>query len=282
MDTQQMMELLLARLDGNTKTNQEMLARIEAQQEEMKARLDENAKTSLAMNEKMDANTKATLATKEDMKIMQEKIQEDLKKTMEEILAKMEKRMTATQTKTDGKLTETIEKTLTEPSQEMMQSAEEHQEVPREEAAVIPGRGRKRRHRGRKQAAGRRGEPKEPTRGDHGSRKKLAAACRKASRCATVAWRRRNVFRKSWTHGNCGLRKEVTASRKKVTRCARHRRNVQNKEKVAQRSPTGVDVGEARNAVREERTQLQSTSEGGARDSCHPWEEEDQPTRSSR
>jgi hypothetical protein len=74
---------------------------------------------------------------------------------------------------------------------------------------------------------------------DHGSRKKLAAACRKASRRATVAWRKRKVFRKSWTHGNCGLRKEVTASRKKVTHCARHRRKVQNKEKVAQRSPTG-------------------------------------------
>jgi hypothetical protein len=54
-----------------------------------------------------------------------------------------------------------------------------------------------------------------------------------------VAWRRRNVFRKSWTCGYCGLRKEVTASRKKVTRCARHRHEVQNEEKVAQRSPTG-------------------------------------------
>jgi hypothetical protein len=38
---------------------------------------------------------------------------------------------------------------------------------------------------------------------------------------------------------NCGPRKEVTASRKKGTRCARHRRKVQNKEKVAQRIPTG-------------------------------------------
>jgi hypothetical protein len=72
------------------------------------------------------------------------------------------------------------------------------------------------------EAAGRRGEPKELNRGDHGSRKKLAAACRKASLRATVAWLKRNVFRKSWTRGNCGLRKEVTASRKKV----------------AQRSPT--------------------------------------------
>jgi hypothetical protein len=121
----------------------------------------------------------------------------------------------------------------------MMQPVGEHQEVPREEAAVKPVERRKKRHRGRKQAAGRHGEPKELTRGDHGSRKNLAAACRKASRRATVAWRKRNVFRKSWTHGNCGLRKDVTASRKKATRCARHRRKVQNKETVAHRSPTG-------------------------------------------
>jgi hypothetical protein len=98
---------------------------------------------------------------------------------------------------------------------------------------VIPVRRRKRRHRGRKKAAGRRLEPKELNRGDRGSRKKLDAACRKVSRRATVAWLKRNVFRKSWTCGYCGLRKEVTASRKMVTRCERHRR------KVAQRSPTG-------------------------------------------
>jgi hypothetical protein len=214
---------------------------------------------------------------------------EQKKADMEEILSKMEERMAATQAKTDGKLkvlTETIEKTQAEPREEMMQSAEEHQEVPREDTMVIPVRGRKRRHRGRKEAAGRHREPKELTRGDCGSRKKLAATCRKASHRATVAWHKRDVFRKSWTRGNCGLRKEVTAFRKNVTRCARHRRKVQNKEKVAQRIPkevrSRIDVGKARNAVREERTQPQSTSEGGARDSCHPWKEEDQPTRSSR
>jgi hypothetical protein len=167
----------------------------------------------------MDANTKAMMATqvkmnetKEAMKTMQENIQENLKKTMEELLSKMEERMTANQAKTDGKLrelTETIEKTLTEPSQEMMQSTEEHQEVPREDAAIIPVRRRKRQHRGWKQAAGQRGEPKELTRGDCGSQKKLAAACRKASRRATVAWHTRTVFRKSWTaEGSDRIQKE--------------------------------------------------------------------------
>jgi hypothetical protein len=108
----------------------------------------------------------------------------------------MDERMTATQVKTDVKL-----KKLTEPREEMMQSAEEQQQVSREDAVAIPVRGRKRRDRRRKQAAGRRGEPKELNRGDCGSRKKLTAACRKAFRRATVAWRKRNVFRKSWTCG---------------------------------------------------------------------------------
>jgi hypothetical protein len=208
MDTQQMLELLLARLIENAKT----------QHEDILARLDETARTH---REKMKA----------DM--------EEIRSKMDEVFAKMDRKaspeiMTATQTKTDVKLKE-----LTEPREEMMQSAEEHQVVPREDAMAIPVRGRKRRHRGRKQAAGRRGEPKELIRGDRGSRKKLAAVCRKASRRAKVAWLKRNVFRKSRTCGYCGLRKEVAASRKKGTRCARHRRKVQNKEKVAQRSPTG-------------------------------------------
>jgi 1,6-anhydro-N-acetylmuramate kinase len=106
MDTQQVMELLPARLDENAKT----------------------------MNEK--------LATREDMKADREQRK-----------AEMEERMTATQAKTDGK--------LKEPREKMMQSTEEHQEVPRDDAVAIPVRGQKRRHRGRKRAAGRRGEPKE-------------------------------------------------------------------------------------------------------------------------
>jgi hypothetical protein len=107
-----------------------------------------------------------------------------------------------------------------------------HQGVPREDAAIMPVEGRKTRHRGRKQAAGRHVEPKELNRGICGSRKKLAAAFRKMSRRATVAWRKRNVFRKILTHGNCGLRKEVTAAGMKVTRCLGHRHKGQNKDDV--------------------------------------------------
>jgi hypothetical protein len=157
MDTQQMMELLLARLDKS-----------KAWQEDMKAKM----------------------ATKEDRKTDKEEMiqemradREQRKAEMEQILSKMEERMTTTQAKTEGKLkelTETIEESQTEPREEMMQPAEEHQVVPREDAVAIPVRGLKRRHRGWKDAAGRHGEPKELNRGDHGSRKKLPAGRRPA------------------------------------------------------------------------------------------------------
>jgi hypothetical protein len=68
----------------------------------------------------------------------------------------------------------------------------------------------------------------------------LAAACRKVSRHATVAWRKRNVFRKSWTNGNCEPQKEVTTARRKITRCAGQKRKVvQNKDGVSPKSPKG-------------------------------------------
>jgi hypothetical protein len=41
--------------------------------------------------------------------------------------------------------------------------------------------------------------------------RKLAAACRKVSRHATVAWRKRKLFRRSGIQGNFGPRKELTA-----------------------------------------------------------------------
>jgi hypothetical protein len=102
-----------------------------------------------------------------------------------------------------------------------MQSVEEHQEIPKEKVVVKPVKGRKKRHRGRKPAAGRRGEPKELTRGDFGSGKKLAAVCRKMTPRATVAWGKRNVLRKIVTQGNCGPRKRLTAAGIRTTPCAK-------------------------------------------------------------
>jgi hypothetical protein len=87
----------------------------------------------------------------------------------------------------------------TEPDRGMMQSIAEHQVTPKEAAIVKWVKGWKKQHRGRKPAAGRRRGPKEMTRGDYGSGRKLAAACRKVSSCATAAWRKMNLLRKIGT-----------------------------------------------------------------------------------
>jgi hypothetical protein len=196
----------------------------------------EMMKILLAMKEQMKAEREAD---REERKAEREADREQSKADVEQILAKMEERMTATQAKTDMKAGR----------EEMMQSVGEHQEVPREEAAVIPVRGRKRRHRGRKQAAGRHGEPKELTRGDRGSRKKLAAACRKVSRRATVAWRKRNIFRKSWTYEICGPQPEKRLPAVQDTGVKEIYPYTRGEARKEVRSR--IDVGKARNAIRE-------------------------------
>jgi hypothetical protein len=112
------------------------------------------------------------------------------------------------------------EATKTKPDPEMMQSVEEHQEIPKKDAVVKPVNGRKKRRRARKPAAGRRGKPNELTQGDCESGKKLAAACKKITRRATVAWRKKNVFRRTVTQGNCGPQSILTAAGKMMTRHA--------------------------------------------------------------
>jgi hypothetical protein len=137
----------------------------------------------------------------------------------------------------------------------------QEREVTVEAAVVKPVNGRKKRQRSKWQAAARRGEPKKLTRGDCGSRMKLATACRKVPRRATVAWRKRIILRKSSTQRNCGPRKEVTAAGIKITRCAGHRR--MDKKKVTQRkrrrfqsSQEGPPVEQGR---RKNRTRNRST-----------------------
>jgi hypothetical protein len=105
----------------------------------------------------------------------------------------------------------------TEPDPGMMQSTEEHQEIPKGEAAVMPvGEPRKRR-RVRSLAAGHRQKRKERTRGNRGYRRKSAAACRKVSRRAKVVWRKRNLIRKMWIQDNCEPWKRWTVTGRKAT-----------------------------------------------------------------
>jgi hypothetical protein len=81
---------------------------------------------------------------------------------------------------------------------EDMESEVEYWEVPMEDVAVKSSGTIKKWRRGQHLVAGRCGEPKEVTRGTCGSRKKLAATCRKVSHCARVAWHKKNVVRNKW------------------------------------------------------------------------------------
>jgi hypothetical protein len=94
----------------------------------------------------------------------------------------------------------------------MMQSAEEHQDVVSEDVAVLPVQALEKRHRGRKSTAERHGEQEKGTRGYYASRGKVTVADRMTSRHATVAWLKRNLFRRSGTHEFCGQQKELTAA----------------------------------------------------------------------
>jgi hypothetical protein len=102
-------------------------------------------------------------------------------------------------------------------------------------------------------AAERRQKRKEMTRRNRGIRRKSAAACRKVSRLAKVAWRKRNLFRNVQTRRNCGPRKRLTVTCIRTSRCAKVARN-------KERSHEGPSVEQGR---RKEQTRNKFTS--GAR-----------------
>jgi hypothetical protein len=102
----------------------------------------------------------------------------------------------------------------------MMQFIEEHQEIPKEDAAVMPVGEPSKRRRVHNLAAERRQKRKERSRGNSGPRRKSAVACRKVSRRAKVAWRKRTLFRNVQTQRNCGPRKRLTVTGRKTTRRA--------------------------------------------------------------
>jgi hypothetical protein len=191
METQQM-ELLLARMNANTKANQDLLARMDANIKAMKEMMKE-------IKEDMNANRKAD---REDLKEMREEIksgQVEIRCIVNAWIVEMKK---------DRKETMSCQATTVacldnkELNPEDMKYEVEHREVPMEEVTVKSSGTMKKRHRGRHLVAWRREETKELTQGDYGSRRKLAAACRKVSRHAKVAWRKRNAFRKIRTQGN--------------------------------------------------------------------------------
>jgi hypothetical protein len=92
--------------------------------------------------------------------------------------------------------------TETEPDPGIMQSKEEHQEIPKEDAAGMPVGEPRKRCRVCNLAAEHRQKRKERTRGNRGSRKELAVTHRKVLRRAKAAWCKRNIARKECTRAN--------------------------------------------------------------------------------
>jgi hypothetical protein len=176
MEIQQMMEFLLAKMDGR---QEEMPAKMDADREERKQEtstgqehLKEEMKTQMAsLVSWMDLHQAKMHALIVDMKDGR-------------------KEKTACQ-----KPTETNPEEM-EPNPEMMQSVGEHQEVPKEKAALRSG-ALKNRHMARNPAAERQQKPKERTRGNCGSRKRWTVAGRKMIRRAGVAWCKTIIFRKT-------------------------------------------------------------------------------------
>jgi hypothetical protein len=127
-----------------------------------------------------------------------------------------EKRMTACLGHTEANK----EKTKTEQDIEMMQSMEEHQDVPSEDVIVMPGKGLRKQRRVLNPAAHSRQKEKSGSRRNCGSRRKSDVACRKVSRHATVARRKRNLIRLIWNEVNCGPRSTLAAAGRGMIRYA--------------------------------------------------------------
>jgi hypothetical protein len=111
----------------------------------------------------------------------------------------------------------------------LMRSIEEHQDIPKGEATVMPVRELRKWCRVCNLAAECRQKRKERTRGNRGYKRKLAAACRKVSRHAKLAWQKRKFFRKIRIQENCEPWKELAVACREMThhaKVARHKGNI--------------------------------------------------------
>jgi hypothetical protein len=225
MEMQQMMEHLLAKIDtsqAKTKATQERTERqigsLLSDRDELKGEIRADREQMLA---KMNTNQAGMIATQEDIKSGQVEIRSIVRAFQEKMdTCIASRRDDQKETMSCQEITE-VNTEKTESDRGMMQSIAEHQVAPMEDAVVKTVNTQKKRNRGRKTAAGQRGKPKELTQSDCGSRKKLAAACKKVSSCATVAWCKRNLFKKIGTQGNCGPQSKLTAAGIKMTHHAR-------------------------------------------------------------
>jgi hypothetical protein len=185
------------------KSNQDLLARLEARIETNREKDQEDLKEMWEEIKSGQAEMRSIVCA----------MRSELKKTIQ-------REMKAATQPIRPELDETSacnEATETKPNPGMMQSTEEHQEIPKGEAAVMLVGGPRKRRRVCNLAAKRRQKRKERTRGYGGSRKKLISACRKVSSHAKVAWRKRNLLRKIRILDNCEPWKRLTVTGRKTT-----------------------------------------------------------------
>jgi hypothetical protein len=215
----------------------EMMVERKADQEKREAERKPHQEDLQNMQEMMDANQTKTDDNQEGMDIDLKETREEIKSgqaEMKSIVNAFQEKMDASiaNRKEDRKETMSCQVTTTcheatdtdleniEPDPGTMQSVEEHQEIPKEAAAVMPVGGLGKRRRDRNLAAGRRQKPKGRFQASRESRRRLTVAGRKMSRHSRVAWRKRKLFKKIGTQGNCGPRMRLTVSRRKTTRRA--------------------------------------------------------------
>jgi hypothetical protein len=97
---------------------------------------------------------------------------------------------------------EKIEATFLKGNLKEKERKSEHQEVPKEEAAVMPVRGLRKRGWDWNLVTGHHQKPKGRIQASCESRKRLTVACRKMTHHARVAWRKRNIGRNDCTRAN--------------------------------------------------------------------------------
>jgi hypothetical protein len=213
MVTQQMMELLLARMNVSRKEHmQEMAARMDANQAEMKADRESDRDQMLTeISARMEADRKSK---REDLKDMMEEMMNANQEEMRSIvnawvtdIKDARKKTTACKEATEA------DTEKTEPDPGMMQSVAELQVALKEDAAVKPVKGRK------NGKATRRAKGNDQRR--LWSRKEVGCRLQEGVQLCNSGMATKEPLEKIGTQENCGPRKELAVVGIRTTRCAK-------------------------------------------------------------
>jgi hypothetical protein len=158
-----------------------MEAKRDSNQKKAGADRDELKAIMNAFQDKVDSNQAKKDSNQEKAKASTAKLEEK----MEETIECQTKHLKAIHERMMAKWNTHQEMTEIDPDTEMMQSTEEHQEIPTEDTAVMPVGEPRKQHSVRYLAAESHQKRKDRTQGNHGSRKKSAVARRKVSHHAS-------------------------------------------------------------------------------------------------